>query len=72
MEGEKNWVNALELYKYKTVGYQQHNFRLPIFVKKALKKMKTFFFSKKHSFFITVSTFSNFNSFPIFSKKLHK
>ena len=32
----------------KMAGYHRHILRLPIFVKKAFKKMKMFFFSKQH------------------------
>ena len=39
----------------KTAGYYRHNSRLPIFVKKLLKKK-----TKKHSFFIISPNFSNF------------
>ena len=40
-----------------------------IFVQKAFKKDDNVFFSKKHSFFIIFSNFSNFKSFLIFCQK---
>ena len=46
-----------------TAAYHRHVLRLPIFVKKAFEKMKTFFFSKKHSFFIIFSNFSHVQIF---------
>ena len=51
----------------KMAGYHRHILHLPIFVKKASEKMKTFFFSKKH--FIIFSNFSNFQNFLIFCQK---
>ena len=51
----------------KTAGYHRHVLRLAIFVKKAFKKMKTFF-SRKNTFFI-FSNFSNFQNFPTFCQK---
>ena len=55
------------LFQNNTAGYHRHILRLPIFVKKAFKKMKTFFFSKKH--FVIFSNFSNFQNSK-FPKKL--
>ena len=49
----------------KTADYHRHILRLPIFVKKGFKKMKMFF-SRKNTFFIIFSTFSNFQNFKIF------
>ena len=42
--------------------YHCHILRLPIFVRKAVEKMKTFFL-KEHRFFMTFSNFSNFKFF---------
>ena len=56
-------------YSNKTAGYHRHVLPLPIFVKRAVKKMKMFFFSKKHAFFIKVPNFSNVQNFLIFFYK---
>ena len=48
---------------------RRHIMRLPIFAKKAFKKMKTFFFSKKHSFFVMFCYFSNSKKLIIKAEK---
>ena len=53
----------------KTAGYLRYIFRLPIFVTKALKKIKLFFSQKKHTFFIIFSNFSHVQSFLSFCLK---
>ena len=48
---------AFDKKQDKTAGYHRHILRLPIFAKKAFKKIKTFS-RKKHPFFIIFSNFS--------------
>ena len=53
----KFWTTIKPLFNFKvdkTTGYHRHILRPPIFVMKAFEKLKTFFLSKKHSFFIIV------------------
>ena len=47
----------------KKAGYHQRTLRLAIFVKEAFEKMNTFF-SRKLSYFIVFSKFSNVQNFP--------
>ena len=51
-------------------GYDRHNLRLPVFVKKAFKNMKLFFLDKKHSFLINFRIFAMLNFFDFLPENI--
>ena len=59
-----------ENYISKTSGYQPQFMRLPISVKKAFEKMKTFQSRKKHCSFIVFSIFQTFKVLDFCQKNL--